>query len=215
MIRALLIAFMILVLGLAKGQDNAMTEDQYLPKLEGLRAEYSTNKTIPADVELAALVALSFFPELKVTPIEFMYEKQCEFLITKPRNKLFAGRKKRSYRILMTINRDHDQGMVIDRIAFNALVGVIGHELAHIVDYSQKSVLSTAMTGFRYSTSKQYRANLERATDIATVEHGLGYQLFRIRIYFPEEKAKGYDSYLDREEILDLIKRNQSQSSAL
>ena len=215
-VRALLIAFIInLFLGEVKGQDNVLIEDHYRPLLDDLRSEFGANKTIPVEVELEALVALSHFPELKTTPIEFAYKDQCEFLITKPRNKLFTSRKKRTYRILMTTNKDHTQGMVIDLVAFNALVGVIGHELAHVLDYSGKSMLSTAKTGFRYSTSKKYRRKLERATDIATVDHDLGYQLFRIRIYFPEEKTKAHDSYLEREEILELIKQTPSQNSAL
>ncbi len=197
----------------ANSQNNALIEDDYRPQIDDFRSEFSTNKTIPADVELAALVALSYFPELRHIPIEFVYVEQREFLITKP-GKIMARRKKRGYRILMTNNDDPAGGMVIDRIAFNALVGVIGHELAHIVDYTKKSAYSTAMTGFRYSTSKKYRQKLERATDIATVDHGLGYQLFRIRIFFPEEKSKAQASYLNREEILDLIK-DHSEPSAL
>ena len=215
-IRALFLTFIFnLVIGSAQSQDNVLLADKYRAQLEDLRPEFGTNKTYPEDVEIAVLVALSYFPELKNTPIEFVYEKQCEFLITKPKNRIFIGRRKRRYRILMTTNKDPAKGMVIERVAFNALVGVIGHELAHVLDYSQKSVFSTAMTSFRYSTSKQYRRNLERATDIATVDHGLGYQLFRIRIYFPEKETKEHDSYLEREEILDLIKENHSPSSAL
>ncbi len=215
-VRKFLLTLLIsLAIGLVHGQKNVLLEKDWRSKIADLRLEFGANKTIPEDVELAALVSLSYFPELSNTRIEFVYEKQCEFLITKPRNKMFTSRTKRGYQILMTTNKDPDKGMVIERVAFNALVGVLGHELAHVLDYSDKSVFATAMTGMKYSTSKKYRRKLERATDMATVDHGLGYQLFRIRIYFPEQETKAHDSYLDREEILDLIKEGESDSSAL
>jgi hypothetical protein len=186
-----------------------------------LRVDYGQNKIIPNDVELAALVALSKYPELKDTKIEFIYRKQKEIMVMKPKSFItFRPKSERIYRIYMTSNEDPCRGITINEIPFDALVGVFGHELAHVLDFKDQSSYTNLVSGWKYSISEKYRAKVERSTDIVTIDHDLGYQLYQIREvldgcdFLPKkETGKELKAYLTREEILRIIENKKEQDS--
>jgi hypothetical protein len=61
---------------------------------------------------------------------------------------------------------------------FNAQVGIIGHELAHVADFKQRSLLSLIGSGIGHIFSARYIDRFEFRTDSICIAHGLGYQLF-------------------------------------
>ncbi|MDD2636632.1 MAG: hypothetical protein PHW82_14155 [Bacteroidales bacterium] len=56
----------------------------------------------------------------------------------------------------------------------SAKIGLIGHELAHIVDYKTKNFLQISATGIKYILSKTYKTQLEYQTDSITIMHNMG-----------------------------------------
>lgn len=66
--------------------------------------------------------------------------------------------------------------ILLENMEFNAQVGVLGHELAHISDFSKRSFWG--MLGILLGNlSPQYLDKMEYATDDRTVVRGLGHQL--------------------------------------
>jgi len=91
-------------------------------------------------------------------------------------NFLFRNKENREYMIAIDKKIKNKKGIVLDSVPFNARVGVIGHELGHIVDYSEKTKFGIIFTGIGYLFPK-YRRKLEENIDRITIEHGLGYQV--------------------------------------
>jgi len=113
----------------------------YESRLETLRAIYGKNKTIPASYELAALIALSHYPELKEVEIDFVVENKRAPIASWPAIGSLLGRKKnRRYRVF--ISEDPKWGSspaLLKNMSFNAQIGALGHELAHTVHFEKKS----------------------------------------------------------------------------
>lgn len=70
-----------------------------------------------------------------------------------------------------------DSTIQFNTIPFNAKVGLVGHELAHISDYNKRNFFGIIARLFDYS-SKKSKAKFEKEIDISTIKHGLGWQLY-------------------------------------
>lgn len=135
-------------------------------------------KNLPEGYEWQALQALSYYPELKNTKIEFrmgnfQFAHTCRPKIPWLLNPFGA----RAY--LITISKSLDGPLsdtLFGRLPLNAQIGVLGHELAHILDYEQKSAAQLIMDGLGYGFYN-YRKQFENDTDLRTIRKGLGYQL--------------------------------------
>lgn len=181
------------------------------PKQDSLREALGHNKTFLPEFELASLVALMHYPELKDTKIVFKSKDLNSTMAARPKGlQVFRSKGKRLYVIL--INNTPSVKVPVDSVSFNAQVGVIGHELAHVLDYETKSSLKVIGNGFGYS-SKKFRARFERATDQRTIDHGLGWQCYDWSYYvhhykhtpkeYLEYKKKTYMGYEEIEEQLE------------
>jgi hypothetical protein len=149
-------------------------------KRDSLLLLYGNNKTFLSSYEVASLIALRHYPQLVNTKIIFKEKSINSTMQARPKGLNILRRKgKRKYVVYInTINPK----VPLDSISFNAKVGVLGHELAHIVDYESRSVLSILGIALRYG-SKKYRAKFERATDQMTINHGLLWQSYDFSAY--------------------------------
>lgn len=172
--------------------------DNYsVEQIKTLKQEYSNNKTIPEEFELATLIALSSYPELKDTEIEFITKGIKTTMAARPKmNLIFKKRSARTYRIFINNDREKLEGVLLSEIPFDAQVGVIAHELAHILDYSQKSTFTIIGNGIAY-LSKSYRSNFEKETDYLTIERGFGWQVHHFCQYLHSspDVPKSYKKY--------------------
>ena len=64
----------------------------------------------------------------------------------------------------------------------NGQVGIIGHELTHILYFSQKNTFGLLNTGIAH-VSTRYMDKFENKTDSVCIERGSGYQLIDWNIY--------------------------------
>ncbi|MFN3916756.1 MAG: hypothetical protein ACK4K0_03340 [Flavobacteriales bacterium] len=141
---------------------------------DSLKRTFGRNKDFIEQYELACLGALKHFPELKETKIKFRYKKLKTTLAARPTPlSVFGKKKNRTYLIL--INKYNPQ-VPLDSVNFNAQVGVLGHELAHILSYEKMSGWQIVKTGLSYQ-SLNYRRKMERETDLETLRRGLGWQI--------------------------------------
>ena len=102
-------------------------------------------------------------------------------MVARPKGmNVFRGKGKRHY--IIYINDFPTAKISPDSVSFNAQIGVIGHELAHLVDYENTSSLKMLYVGLSY-LNKKFRAQFERATDLRTINHGLLWQCYDFALY--------------------------------
>lgn len=170
-----------------------------------------SNKEVMQAYELEIYMALMHYPELKDTKIVIKSKKLNSTMVARPKGlNVFRRKGKRKY--IIYINNTPSVKVPVDSVSFNAKIGVIGHELGHVLDYDNKSSLRIIANGFGYS-SKKFRAKFERATDQRTIDHGLGWQCRDWSYYvyhyentppkYLEYKKKVYMSWEEIEEQLD------------
>ncbi len=176
-----------------------------------LREEFGQHKSFVEKVELPALIALSFFPELKNTSISFEYRKIKTTMSTRPHMGQFLLRN-RKYIIYINSNAKDIGGVSFDELGLQEQIGIIAHELSHIVDYQNRKSFSMIKCGFYYSFFKHYHRSLERSTDMLVIQKGLAHQLYAFSNYVlnkssASEKYKDFKrkNYLLPEEIADYL----------
>ena len=141
-----------------------------------LREEFGNKKQIPESIEMECLVALSFYPELKNVPISFEFGKTSATMTAQPKlSSFFKSQENREYKI--TINTSKTAHTILEQLSFNAVVGWIGHELAHITQYMNKSNGNLLLTGLNYLLPG-YRKKFERETDLIAIQHYMGFALY-------------------------------------
>jgi hypothetical protein len=153
-------------------------------------------------LKLAVYVALRHYPELKKVPISFGFKKIKATMMAQPRwTFIFQSRKERHYQILVNHVRTVN-GMYFKDLSFNSLVGWVGHELAHILDYSKKSNKQLLAFITKYVSSEKTLKHTENEADKETIRRGLGKQLLegtnflfnnqRVSKAYKEKKKKFY-----------------------
>ena len=189
-----------------------------------------TNKVIPPSLEKEIKIALSYYPELKDTPITFNFKDDIKksFMQAQP-NKwdLFSKRKDtRGYHIDISRNLVIDEkDFPIQEVPEDVLIGWIGHELGHVMDYKNKSGMGMVIFGLRYITSGRFLEEAERAADTYAVNHGMGYYILETKNFILHEAnlsdeyiSKIKKWYLSPEEIMvmieDLKKEDNSTETA-
>lgn len=143
--------------------------------IDSLKKEFGYKKEIPQQYERPILNALAYFPELKKVHIVFRIKKQYSALTTKPN---FAGvfKRKDHRTYIITISNetiDTLKPLLFENLTFEQQVGVIGHELSHVVDFNSNNFLQTIGVGIGH-ISKRYLDKMEFNTDRICIEHGLG-----------------------------------------
>jgi hypothetical protein len=143
-----------------------------------LKRDYSTHKQLPVGFETQALLALSFFPELKNTQIDFIVEETMTPLASRPTLwSVFKRAKNRHYMITIS-NKSKGimDSILLGNLNYNAQVGVLAHELSHVADYHTMNFWQFVRLAFGL-LSTSYMNKFEYNTDQICIDHGAGYQL--------------------------------------
>ena len=179
---------------------------------------YQNNKIIPESILEEAKIALSYYPELKDVEIEFRFKEDIKksFMQAQPKvANLFRGKKDRSYYIFMSSNfLIEKEKFSMAEVPSEVLIGWLGHELGHIMDYRDKSAMGLVIFGFRYITSENYIKVAERAADTYAVNSGMGDYILATKNFILNHSHLS-DSYKERiarlylspEEILVLVNK--------
>lgn len=149
-----------------------------------LKSNYSRNKIIPAKFEKQILVALSYFPELKNTSIVFRIKHTTTPLASRPGwTSVLRNDRKRTYVITISdSSKPFLTSILLDKMDFNAQIGVMGHELSHVVDFKSKNSFGLLRVGLG-NLSSAYLDRFEYQTDSICIAHGLGYQLLAWSVF--------------------------------
>jgi hypothetical protein len=80
----------------------------------------------------------------------------------------------------------------LQKVPFNALVGLIGHELSHIVDYESKADIEIMLRALSYLNIRT-KTIFEKSIDKKTIQHGLGWCLFDWASYVLNQSGASMD----------------------
>ena len=177
---------------------------------------FQENKIIPKSILEEAETALSYYPELKDVRIEFKYKDDIKksFMQAQPElSNLFKGKDDRSYNIYISSRfLIEEEEFSMDDVPSEVLIGWLGHELGHIMDYREKSAAGLLIFGFRYVTSSNYIKQAERAADTYAVNAGMSDYILATKDFILNHSHLS-DSYKERiarlylspEEIIVLV----------
>lgn len=148
--------------------------EQVLKEVEGLKIPIKlskkdlSSKKIPKKYQKEIIEALSNYPELKNTCIEFRLIQKGFFTMNAMINILRLFTKKRLYVIFLNDKR-------IKQLKFlsknKGITSVIAHELGHIIDYEKKSICELLFFGMKYLLPFT-RKNIELKNEIRNYYHG-------------------------------------------
>jgi hypothetical protein len=179
---------------------------------DSLKKIYSQNKSFIKDYERQCLIALSFYPDLKECSVDFVYANISTTMACRPSVQSLV-RKKREYQIFINDYKDFE-GILLQDIPFNAQIGIIGHEIAHVLDYESRNIAGIVQRGINYLTTTAKR-EYERDIDLLTIEQGLGWQLYDwadFSMYQSTKATEDYkqfkrNTYMSPKEIEEVIKK--------
>lgn len=177
---------------------------------------FSMIHIIPSSIEEEAMIALSHYPELSDTAIEFKFTDKVRKSTMQAQptwGSFFKNKKKRKYVILMSrrFNIEVENFMITD-VPSEVLIGWLGHELGHVMDYRERSSVGMLIFGFKYLFSQRHIQEVERAADTYAVRHGMGPYIIATKNFILEHtslsdtyKNRIKRLYLSPEEIMHLI----------
>lgn len=178
--------------------------------------DFMTRKTIPEVIRSQAEKALSYYPELKDTPITFKFKKRIKKSTMQAQPKfsgIFRKRGKRTYVILIseTIQIEDESFHILD-LEDDIMIGWLGHELGHIMDYRSRSGIGMLIFGLRYLYSKSYLREAERRADAFAIQKGMGEYIIATKNFILNHsdisevyKDRIRRLYLSPEEIMEMV----------
>lgn len=185
-----------------------------------LSLSYPQN-TIPKSIEEEAKIALSHYPELKDVPIHFKFKKNIHKSTMQAQpvfGSLFKPKNKRKYLILISEKvKIADTTYYTKDMPSNILIGWLGHELGHIMDYKNRSSIDLLGFGIGYLFSKSFIKKAERTADTFAVAHGMEEYILETKDFIlnrsdisEKYKSRIRELYLSPEEIMVLIQDRDS-----
>jgi len=187
--------------------------------------QFGHNKQIPAAIEKDVLEALSFYPELKNATIDFIFKENIKSSVMQAQpvfTTLLRKRKHRRYRINISkhFKLMHSQ-MPIEQIPNEVMIGWIGHELGHILDYESRSNTGMISFGYRYYFHDEFVKHAEMLADSLAVERGMGNYIVATKRFIldhaelpPAYKDKIRKLYLSPDVIVEQVRKLEEKKKA-
>lgn len=189
--------------------DDSNVDDEFI--------EYQ-NKSIPVEIAEATIEALSYFSELEDVSIDFVYREKIKGAVMQAQPYLFSlfvnGKNSRRYKIKVTRQLEFAEGYYpIEQVPYDALVGWIGHELGHVMDYLNRSSANMMHFGARYFLSNKRVIEAELTADGYAIGCGMGHHILANKNYIlnnenfeDDYKDKIKNLYMSPDQILTLQK---------
>lgn len=172
--------------------------------------------TAPDPIRSEVEKALSYYPTLKDIKIQIKFKEHIKKSTMQARptfGSMFKDREQREYVILISQRfKISGKEFMTTQVPKEVLIGWIGHELGHIVDYQNRSKWDLLWFGLKYITSENYIKEAERMADTYAVNHGMEYYILKTKNFILnhaeinqtyKNRIKKY--YLSPEEIMVLV----------
>jgi len=145
-------------------------EYDVLDRADTLAFHYARNKIIPEQYRLQILAALSFYPKLTDVKISFVSRKLRTSMAARPTPGSVFTPWNRHYHVYF--DDVSESNVDFRKASFEAQVGCIIHELAHVTRYEGQNGYQIIRDGFRYISSQRFRSRYEKGTDHIAAEAG-------------------------------------------
>lgn len=174
------------------------------------------NKSFPEYLKKEAKLALSFYPELNEVPIEFRLTKNMSSSVMKAQPKfwsLLKNKNQREYIVLIsrTFGIKHRE-LQTSQVPKEVMVGWLGHELGHVMDYQNRSTFNLIAFGFRYVFQESFTKTAEQTADRFAVNHNMEAYILATKNFIlnhtglsEKYKEKIRRLYVSPEGILDFV----------
>lgn len=178
-------------------------------RLDTLRAQWGGHKQLLPAYELPALIALSHYPELSNAHIRFREKKAKLPYASRPTlGSLLWPFGHRKYRVIISTRSTRlREPTLMHHLGFNAQIGALGHELAHIAHYEGTRRGAILWEGLRYHNLR-FRERYEKQTDRIAIAHCLGLPLYEWNTFIwpvkSQDGARGRVYYAP-EAIFDIL----------
>ncbi|WP_143959747.1 hypothetical protein [Litoribacter populi] len=181
------------------------------------------NKVIPEEIREVTLRALSHYPELEDVEIHFELLDNIRGSVMQAQPKfgslLFNSKANRKYRVKISRQLElDDEWLPIEEVPDNVLLGWIGHELGHVMDYLDRSRVGMIIFGARYVTSNNFVTKAEITADSHAIASGLGNYLVDTKNFIlsndrlPEDyRNKIRELYMSPGEIMTLVEVEEEE----
>ncbi len=160
----------------SEASSGMLDSTQWHSKIDSIKSEYQ-QILYDGPFSTSFYAALSAYPELKNISVQFRERNIKTTMQCRPKTfSVLRKPGKRKFLMVFNRNRGKSRGVPIEKLSFNARVGLFAHEIAHIVDYLQMSSGQTIGLGFRY-LSKKGKIALEHKIDRIVIWKGFGAQI--------------------------------------
>ncbi len=170
---------------------------------------------IPENIKEETTIALSYYPSLCDVAITFKFKKKIK-KSTMQAQPVFKTLFSKNRKYVVLISKRFvigDTTFKTEDIPKDILIGWIGHELGHIMDYENRSSLGLVWFGLKYVMSRSYIKKAERAADTYAVNSGMEAYILKTKEFIlkqagiPEKYRNRIKSlYLSPEEIMQIVK---------
>lgn len=172
---------------------------------------------VPEVIAKEVKEARSFYPQLIDIPIAFKFKKSIKksVMLAQPvLSTVLKSKKNRGYVILISekFKISGKSYKTID-VPSDVLIGWLGHELGHVMDYQSRSGLDLINFGLRYVLFKEHVKAAERAADSFAVKQGMADYILKTKRFILDNaeidqtyKARIKEFYLSPEEIMEMVK---------
>ena len=149
-----------------------------------LKKDFGRNKKYAPEYEKLVLPALSFFPQLKDYRITFKVRNHGAPLSTRPSyGSIFRHARKREYMVFISSDTTSQwKEIQLNRIPVMAQLGIIGHELSHIIEFKEKNSFGLMGLGISH-VSTSYMNKFEFQADSICISKGMGDYLLACSIH--------------------------------
>ncbi|AWX43213.1 hypothetical protein HME9304_00200 [Flagellimonas maritima] len=183
-----------------------------------------TKSKFPESIKNEVNIALRYYPSLENVPIEFKFKKNIKksVMLAQPTfTSLFKSRENRAYIILISEKfKITGQEFKTINVPKDVLVGWLGHELGHVIDYQTRGNLEMISFGIKYVLLKEHIKEAERTADRAAVERGMADYIIKTKNFILNnaEIAESYKSrireyYLSPEEIMEMVQEKHEKEN--
>jgi len=161
-------------------------------------------------------LALSYFPQLKETSITFKFKsdiKKSTMQAQPDFKSLLKPRAKRKYFIFISEKfKISGQEFKTINVPIEVLIGWLGHELGHILDYQHRGKFNMIWFGIKYLYLEKHIVEAERAADTFAVNQGMEDYILKTKNFILDhadidenykKRIKRY--YLSPEEIMEIV----------
>ncbi len=170
---------------------------------------------IPDNISKCLKVALEHYPELEDSDIQIRLKKSIKRATMQARptlGSLLRSKKNRTYTIWVSENFSIEgEKFLVKDMPDAIIIGWLGHELGHILDYKDFSNWQMLGFGFNYLFSDAHIIRTERKADLYAISHGMEDYLIKTKIYILNRPNLSRDYrnrlkkyYLSPDEIIEI-----------